>query len=627
LYFDAGIEFLVTFISLTDSPGHMKKLYPVLILAILALMSCEFEPSGEFSPDITEPGEAPPVWIDLNVEDDTIVLVVEGSVNFSFQTAGRKLHLIRVCLGYRCEIYESNTGSFKISMHENIWPGTHDLTIEIYTGTGSGSIADVLGAEGFLYSRTWTVIVHSFITPEEGRLKLRWNKYNGHDFKEYAIVKTPEGAESYTLAVIEDKDRTFAYDSFYFGEKAEYRVEVVANNNKIDWISGIYDDGLPRVSNEVDNHILTLAWDKSEYIENLTGYEIYGIDHIYRTYTLLAEITDKNITSYSFNNLKFAKFYEFAFLLVPRRMPAYTGGLIDRIKYLGSTTSNLIGEVFEGSAISTPLGDFMYYKFTDHTNTNYIYEYNYIKQEITDKIKVGKQVFEHAVSPNRKYILIVDFFKTVLLYNTDTKGIKTYTLDDFPGNYYSATHPTISNSGKGAIHLYSPKITGDPSHSTLIYDFAEDKSVFLGRLSPYNFYYQISANAQYFAEHGYALYRVLSDTVMVIPEFSSELSDGRFWFHMSDPELYIIAKDEYVYVKRISDQSTVSEFHLAGERLASIDYNANKFLTTSIEKMHLCDFTTGEELWSYPMAFGYREIRFCYNTVYDSGVRRKLRIE
>ena len=605
----------------------MNKLYPVLILAILALMSCEFEPSGEFSPDITEPGEAPPVWIDLNVEDDTIVLVVEGSVNFSFQTAGRKLHLIRVCLGYRCEIYESNTGSFKISMHENIWPGIHDLTIEIYTGTGSGSIADVLGAEGFLYSRTWTVIVHSFITPEEGRLKLRWNKYNGHDFKEYAIVKTPEGAESYTLAVIEDKDRTFAYDSFYFGEKAEYRVEVVASNNKIDWISGIYSDGLPRVSNEVDNHVLTLTWDKSEYIENLTGYEIYGIDHIYRTYTLLAEITDKNITSYSFNNLKFAKFYEFAFLPVPGRMPAYTGGLNDRIKYLGSTTSNLIGEVFEGSAISTPLGDFMYYKFTDHTNTNYIYEYNYIKQEITDKIKVGQNVFEYAVSPNRKYILIVDFFKTVLLYNTDTKEIKSYTLDDFPGKYQNASYPTISNSGIGIVTLYLPGNLDEPYHNTLVYDFAYDKSIFQGSLSSHGFHCQISANAKYFCFGGHKMYQILADTVVVIHGFSAELSDGRFWFHMSDPELYIIAKDEYVYVKRISDQSTVSEFHLAEERLASIDYNANKFLTTSFGQMHLRDFITGQELWSYPMAFGYREIRFCYNTAYDSGVRRKLRIE
>jgi hypothetical protein len=604
----------------------MKTFYPAIFLFLMALASCEFEPSGEFFPDITEPGDAPPVWIDLNVEHDTIYLVVEGTIHFSFQTTERKLHMIKVCLGISCKTYESSTGSFRISMLENAWPGTHVLTIEIYTGTGSGSMADILGTEGFAYSRTWTVVVQNFITPEEGRLKLRWNKYDGDDFKEYVIVKTPEGAESYTLAVIKDKDRTFAYDWLYFGEKAEFKVEVHTNRSRVNWISGIYSDGLPRVSNEVDNHILTLTWDKSKYIENFTGYEIYGIDFIYNTYTLLAEITDRNITSYSLNNLKFGKFYSFAFLPVPRRMPAYPGGFNDRIKYLGSTTSNYIGELFEGSAIATPLGDFLYYKFTDHTLTNYIYEYNYIKQEITDKIKVGQHVFEYAVSPNRKYILIIDFNKRVLLYNTDTKELKTIALDDFPRKYYSAQHPTISNSGKGAIHLYSPAIPGDPSHSTLIYDFAADKSVFLGRLSPYNFYYQISADARYFAEHGYALYRVLSDTVMVIPEFSSEFNDGRFWFHMSDPELYIINKGEYLYVKRISDQSTVSEFHLAGERLTSIDYNANKFLTTSFEKMHLRDFTTGEELWSYPWAFGWRDVRFCYNTVYDSGERRKMRI-
>jgi hypothetical protein len=68
LNFYTGIEFLITLSALTDSPGHMKKLCLPLFLAILALVSCEFEPSGEFSPDIVEPGEAPPVWIDLNVD-------------------------------------------------------------------------------------------------------------------------------------------------------------------------------------------------------------------------------------------------------------------------------------------------------------------------------------------------------------------------------------------------------------------------------------------------------------------------------------------------------------------------------------------------------------------------------
>jgi hypothetical protein len=599
----------------------MKKFCPAFFLLLLALGSCEFEPSGEFSPDI-ELGDPPPVWIDLNAEDDTIFLVVEGSVNFNFQTTERKLHMIRVCLGDRCEEFESGTGSFKISIYENVSLGTHVLTIEIYTGTGSGSIADALGTEAFLYSKTWTVIVQNMATPEEGRLKLRWNKYYGNDFKEYVIVKTPEGAESYTLAVIKDKDRTFDYDWLYFGEKAEFKVEVITNTNKINWNSIIYDDDLPRVSNEVNNHELTLTWDKSKYIDNITGYGIYKMED--NTYKLFAEINDNNIFSYTPDNLKFSRLYHFTFLPIPRKMPVYQGGLNDKVKYLGSTTSNYIGDEFEGGAIATPLGDFIYYRITDHTNTNYIYEYNYIKQEITDKIKVGKQNFEFAVSPNRKYILIVDFFEKVIFYNTATKEIKTYTMDSFPGKYKNATYPAISNSGKGIITLYLPDNLDSPYHNTLVYDFADDKSIF--QVSPHSFKYHISADGKYFCFCGHTMYQIFEDTALIIPEFSNELIKGPLSFHMNDPELYIIYSNDYLYVKKISDLSTVSEFYLADERLLNIDYNVNKFLTASLDKLHLYDFETGEELWNYPWEFGYRDVRFCYNTVYDSGVRRKMRI-
>ncbi len=170
----------------------MKFHYSTLLFAILVLISCEFEPSGEYFTVVKEPHHVPPIVVDLNVVTDTILIELYGTLTFEFQTADRKFHWIRFCIGNNCETYYSHTGSFAISAYYNVSFGTHDLAIEVYTGTGSGSIADALGFEGFLYSKTWTLIVLESlkdgmkilsVKPDKGSLKLTWEKYNGLDFK------------------------------------------------------------------------------------------------------------------------------------------------------------------------------------------------------------------------------------------------------------------------------------------------------------------------------------------------------------------------------------------------------------------------------------------------------------
>ena len=68
-------------------------------------------------------------------------------------------------------------GQFYVD-YGNIKEGDHTLLLEIVTATGSGSIAEHLGAEGFLFSKSWVLFVdksyYSRTTafPFNGRLKL-----------------------------------------------------------------------------------------------------------------------------------------------------------------------------------------------------------------------------------------------------------------------------------------------------------------------------------------------------------------------------------------------------------------------------------------------------------------------
>jgi hypothetical protein len=608
------------------------KLYSAIFFIILVLVSCEYEPSGENAPDIKPPNSLAPLEVDLNVEGDTIYVIVEGNVDFKFQTSERTFHWVKFCIGINCEIYNSLTGSFEIRVDKNVWPGTHNLTIEVYTGSGSGSIADVLGVEGFLYSRSWTVIVENFIAFDDGNLKLTWNKYSDPDFKEYVIVKTPEGASGYTMAVIDDPDSTVVYDDSYFGGRAEYRVEVNTNSKKVQWISDSFEDDLPGIYNEMNNHLMTLTWDKSKYINNITGYEIYEFDSMFKIYKLIVKITDNNITSYVPDSLRFLKGYSFAFLPISKMMPVYPWGLDDKIRYLGSSTANYIGDKFDGDKIVTPMGDFMYYQITDYTNNcNYIYKYDYTKEEITDKIKLSLNYLEYAVSPNGKFIMINEGFEKVLIYNTDIRELKTYSLELFSDQAVSVSSPSISNNGIGVFQLYEARNNeGVVPFSTFVYDFNNDMKIFQRSLSDYNSSYLISADGKYLCESWHTIYQLLTDTVLMVPEISNELINiSYFEFHMDDPELFVIGKNDYLYVKRLSDLSTISEHYLPDERVLNIDYNVNKFLTHSYGKMHLYDLNTSEQLWNYPSDFLYSlysQVRFCYNSIYDSRSGRKLKV-
>jgi hypothetical protein len=605
------------------------KFNSAIFFIILVLASCEFEPSGEYTPDIKIPHSVAPLEVDLNVQGDTIFIIVEGSVDFKFQTFERKLHWVRFCIGINCEIYDSNTGSFGIRLDDNVWPGTHELTIEVYTGTGSGSIADVLGVEGFLYSKSWTLIVEKFITFDEGKLKLTWNRYIDPDFKEYVIFKTPEGASGYTLAVINDPYSTVVYDDSYFGGKAEYIVEVNTTNNKVDWISDSFEDDVPRLYTEVNNTSMKLTWDSSKYINNITGFKIYEFEPMFKTYELIDEIAGNNITSYDLDSLMFLKGYTFALLPVSKRMPVYQWGLDDKIRYLGATTSNYIGNKYDWGKIKTTMGDFLYYETTDYANScKYIFKYNYIKEEVADKIKLSMQNMEYAISPNGKFVLIIEGFNDVHIYNTENSEIRTYPLEEFSDQYESVSTPAISNNGIGVIQFYlAEDLDGVPSNSTFIYDFINDKKIHQCTIIPA---YKISADGKYLLENWRTMYQILPDSLLQIPVITDELIGiNYFEFHMDDPELIVYCKNYHLYIKRISDLSTISEFHLPGEQLLNIDYNAKKFLTSSYGKLHLHDLNSSEELWSYPAATQLSRFgaRLCNNIIYDSDSGRKLIIE
>jgi hypothetical protein len=607
----------------------MKIFYPVFFLVTLVLVSCEFEPSGEFHPDIEEPRYPPATLIYLDAVDDTIFISPGGSISFSFYTGERKILGMEVCIDNNCKVIDNDLGSFDTGIFD-LEPGPHNLIVNIVTNTRSGSIADGLETEGFFYSKKFILMIREWscawsgnlsVNPVHKGLKLSWERYNGANFQEYVLIKQA-GWLNMTMATITDqRDRTFL-DSTYIGENADYKVELVTSDDRLTADGVNYKGKLPQlVVKEVNNTLLTLAWDSPEHLDNIDRYELYKItpDHLYE---LIAKITNLNDNFYVVDDLMFLHEHEFLFLPVPKYFPVdYQPYFFSLNDHFGSRAKSSIGEKFNAGTIVNALGDYFYFR-----SEHYIYEYDYVEDRTTRTIELTSPNSEFAVSANRKFILAADNRSSVLLY--DFSRSRSYSLDQLADGFDMVSAPAISDNGIGIMRIFNSGSASNVDGNILVYDFVNERKIFQGPIGEgLTSSYKISADGKYICRDLHTVYLILNDNIILVPGITAMIADSDFFdFHPADPELFVYREQGFLYFTRISDLSTAFSCHMDPHCiLYNIDYNVNKFMAYSEGKLGLYDLNSCEQLWSYPAKLEF-SVRFSYNAVYDSrhGVRLKI---
>ena len=141
----------------------MKKpcLKIVLIIAYVALLhACEYEPTKIYNRTVNQNVSPPEIQtVELNLDSDTINLYADKVINFNFTSNNQPIEAVIFTIDNNAPVtVASNNGTFTLD-YESLTQGTHTLTIQIYTYSGSGSIADHTGAEGFMTSHSWAIIV------------------------------------------------------------------------------------------------------------------------------------------------------------------------------------------------------------------------------------------------------------------------------------------------------------------------------------------------------------------------------------------------------------------------------------------------------------------------------------
>ncbi len=266
-----------------------------IVMAMFALVSagCKYTPTDTYYHDIIQP-DSIPIWISLNdyAPDDTIK--VYGTAYFQYSTKSDDHQVYEVRFFIDNDLVNSSTDSVAFfSFNTTLFnDGLHSFTMEIYVSTETGSMADKLGSEYSIASHTWELIIDNRdmdnfeevqiqeIRPEDGRLKIYWNKFNGNYFQSYILRKYGNEIEK-TLAVIRNGNTTSWTDSSYIGGQVQYELEIVLD--KFGQISRLTNERVDYESPPshfigyefVDITTSKLFWSKLKFRSNFGEYQLW----------------------------------------------------------------------------------------------------------------------------------------------------------------------------------------------------------------------------------------------------------------------------------------------------------------------------------------------------------------
>lgn len=244
----------------------MRRHFCYLCLLFLAT-ACEY-PVGENFIEIKEPDKEIPVKVDLNAftNGEAILVNKPTSLDYSLSLSGKPISKIIFSLGDR--IWESTSPNTQIYIDKETFPaGKYTLKAAFYAPTGSGSIADQLGAESYSGEMSWPVIIdYRMVLPDV--MTYRTNENRSLELAWQTPVLSHLTVSSYTLYALTKDLRSYSetipagqahfVDTRHIGKETTYKLYAnmkYEGKEDLVWLMGevTVPQKLPR--------LYTSAWD------------------------------------------------------------------------------------------------------------------------------------------------------------------------------------------------------------------------------------------------------------------------------------------------------------------------------------------------------------------------------
>jgi len=303
------------------------------------LISCDYElHEVPMNDKVKQPYEGPPIQINLNGYHDTIK--VGGRVNFSYSISGTNNKILAVEISIDNTILHQyvadNKQSFSFVLDPADLPnGQYNLHISVITSSGTGSIAEKLGGEGYQYELDWPILIDkagpsgdyaiSFekVHSPEG-VKLTWTAFNHVNFFNYVVYRQYRVVQQQpeAIAVIANPLQSYYIDlDFWEGQDAVYFVRIVTQNDHYDGSMCNFTDQLSGLSATWHNNgTIDVRWNMAQNTASFGGYYVFTSYSDTPTETQL--VSNPKDTSCTFQNPGLPNGINIYFAIIPKNLPA-----------------------------------------------------------------------------------------------------------------------------------------------------------------------------------------------------------------------------------------------------------------------------------------------------------------
>jgi hypothetical protein len=560
--------------------GNFLQLVWLAVIILLFCATCEYAPEGEYHVEVKKITDAPELKIKLNFDSDTLYIAANYNTTVEYSTTDPLVKYASFFLNDNQLAISGPSGFFYIQYDNSKYQidVPYILEVSFFRSSGSGSLADKLESEGFLYSREIVVyfVNEEIMVPqitsvinEKGRLKITWERYNGFGFKNY-YVRLPETAN---IAIISDQNITSCYYDGYIGYGTVFEVLTDIGGNYLHSRYFNVDPELPVLKANIrGGDTILFTWDKSKFSENILGYKVYELFWQFGKLNEIANITDPSDTSFLYN-AKFCVRTRYMLEIIPKTAPVFP------YDYASTTSEVMCGINIENRGFpSSARGIYGY--MGGWVNGYYrLYKYNTENRTATDSMPIPS--FHTYCSYNGKWLLNSGNFELNLIDAENMQLIRTYKPDGFMGEEGLPGKYLIANTGIGLLAF--------PSGNYYYYDFINDAVV-----KKFNIYsspddhMEISPDGNFLAVETFisatqsfrtSLYHFTGDSIELVWQNTPDNFDFD-----SEKNSFVYFKDGQLIHLSLPDLSVTKTLNLPQGHLYSLDWNRREFLFLNQER-------------------------------------------
>jgi hypothetical protein len=561
------------------------------VLIQFLFSGCEFTPEVVPITRIDSPDEqGPPIQISLNNKYDTIK--IGWVTNFSYNVTGTNNKINSVIVTFGEKELHHYIGEYGQTFNFILDPasysdGSYHLHIEIITSTGSRSLADKLGAEGYLYQMDWPIIIDKTpprklnilaIDSLENGVKITWEKFDHPSFKYYKLTKSSSAfMGTYDLVIYDDPHVNSFIDTTYFeGMVVNYQIELAGTCSQLNCSytnkkQYFQTPPKPKIT-YISDFEVEVSWEPPKNKNLLDYYYLHGSK---TTVSMNEELkifdpekrTQRRTLTFGLSNY-------FGILYVPK--------LSNQVYPENLLRGELVYSMGEEMPIYHYISPILNSPFVLFSNKGSLYKYNLSSGILTDSLQFNSELQDYfTISNNGNFFGYSENGKFITRTTLDFSLISSMTNTEYENNSINLFMLRLSNTSRLTTVLKDNTLS--------IYDLITESKIAEKKFGSLRWITaRISPDGNHILTEEYdtrlhiVYYQIIGDQIVEM----ARVNDSELYFaaNVKDPfgpdqDIYIIYSGK-VEIRNISDFSIKRIIQIAS--IKNIDYqNMNAFGSSS----------------------------------------------